>query len=144
MKRLIMSYETYFRLTANKQQKIQNISTSALLHSEHFSVMWHFLCWIVLCFSAVSGRAKQELFFQYLSLTDIFFWNNCIAYKYSYYLWNLLFNHDDWRNNSTVQCLLWAVKMLVWTSNSILRWCYGTMRFVTVMTKFTITYSTPL
>lgn len=44
MKRLIMLYETYFRLTANKQKKILNISTSALLHSERFSVMWRFLC----------------------------------------------------------------------------------------------------
>ena len=44
MKRLILSYETYFRLTANKQKKILNISTIVLLHSEHFSVMWQFLC----------------------------------------------------------------------------------------------------
>lgn len=44
MKRLIMSYEIYFRLKANNQKKMLNISTSALLHSEHFSVMWHFLC----------------------------------------------------------------------------------------------------
>jgi len=30
MKRLIMLYETYFRLTANKQKKILNISTSTV------------------------------------------------------------------------------------------------------------------
>ena len=134
-----MSYETFQTYSQQAEENTEHFHQ----YSEHFNVMWHFLCWSVPCFSAVSGRAKQELFFQYLALTNIFL-------KQLYYIKvfllssKLLFNHDDWQNNSTVHCLPWAVKMLVWTSNSILYWCYGTMRFVTIVAKFTITYSTPL
>jgi len=58
-----MLYETYFRLTANKQKKILNISTSALLHSERFSVMWRFLCWSVHCFLLSVAEQNRNCFF---------------------------------------------------------------------------------